>query len=348
MGWYLHGPLTLQLQLNASSSLSGTFSRLFPIIEANSDASISPRGQQVGQRSPLLEPQARTPSSISTGRESYFDSLQSPFADNQEPRPPSPRSPPRRSPSGELLASKRPRERLLKDGVDRSHSRRRLEYELTPESSAPAFSPSHVIKMEKGVPFENIRSQAPIGNRSSEWLDDPFSVDKNAAAEYMGLYFRHVNSATYRMFPDAQFLDWVHQPESEKSPEELMVIHSMLAMGSLFCPDEQRQSADGKKLSDMAIRANENRLGRFSLQSAQARLLLSLYYFAKGESSKAWDLYGSACQVIAALKLNVEEEVLKICMDGKSQYGIRGYELAECYRRTYWSAFLMDVGFSWD
>ena len=346
-GWYPHGPLTPWLRPKVPRlSLKPLFPRPLLVIEPDSNISISPRGQQVSQRSPPMEHQARTPSSISTGKESYFDSLQSPFADNQERRPSSPKSPPRRSPSGELLVSKRPRERSQRNSLDRSHSRRRLEYDFTPESSAPSFSPRHVVKTEKEDPFETIRSQTPNGNLSLDWIDDPFCIDHDSASNYMQLYFTHVNSATYRMFPEAPFLDWVRKPDITKSPEELMVIYSMLAMGSLFSTEEkQKRKTRGKKFCEIAVLANEKSHGLFSLQTAQARLLLSLYHFANGESSKAWDFCGSACRVVAALKLNFEEEVLDLCADGKPEYGLRGSDLAECYRRTYWSAFLMDVCF---
>ena len=158
----------------------------------------------------------------------------------------------------------------------------------------------------------------------------------------MDLYFQHVNSAIYRLFPSALFLEWARDPNIIKSPDELMVIHSILALGSLFST-ESRHKAEGKKFSNMAVLANEKSHGPFSIQSAQARLLLSLYHFANGESSKAWDFCGSACRVIAALKLNVEDEVLELCKDDQPEYGLRGHDLEECYRRTYWSAFLMDV-----
>ena len=309
---------------------------------SDSDIPISPRGQQAGQRSPLIEHQARTPSSMSTGKESYFDSLQSPFVENPEQRPPSPRSPPRRSPSGELLVSKRPREHSQRNSIDRSHSRRRLEYDLTPQSSGPAFPPSHAVRIGAEGSLGTMGSRTPNTDDPSQSYDDPFRGCNAIASDFMDLYFQHVNSAIYRMFPSAQFLEWARDVKVAKSPDELMVIHSMLALGSLFSTDSHHK-AEGKKFSHLAVLANEKGHGLFSIQSAQARLLLSLYHFANGESSRAWDFCGSACRVVAALKLNIEDEVLDLCKDDQPEYGLRGHELAECYRRTYWSAFLMDA-----
>ena len=315
---------------------------LYVVPGSSSDIFLSPRGQPPGQRSPLIEHQARTPSSMSTGKDSYFDSLQSPFAENGEQRPPSPRSPPRRSPSGKLLVSKRPRVHSQRNSIDRSSSRRRLEYELTPESSGSVFASCHVAKSKTEESFEIMRSETPIVKDSSRLNNDPFWVHNAVASDCMDLYFQHVNSAIYRMFPSTQFLEWARDPKATKSPDELMVLHAMLALGSLFSTDSRHQ-AEGKKHSHMAVIANEKSHGLFSIQSAQARLLLSLYHFANGESSKAWDFCGSACRVISALKLNIEDEVLELCKDGQPEYGLRGYDLEECYRRTYWSAFLMDV-----
>ncbi|MCJ1382054.1 hypothetical protein MMC17_005166 [Xylographa soralifera] len=175
---------------------------------------------------------------------------------------------------------------------------------------------------------------------ASNWRTDPYHSQPQLVMHYIDLYFTHINSATYRMFARDPFLHWI-QHTKRKSSDELMVLYSMLAIGSTFSNLETRKS-EGSLFARVARYAVEKNHGQFSLQLAQSRLILALYHFSMGDGAKAWDYCGSAVRVAAGLKMNLEQAIVKIVDDAPLDFGLNRYALEECYRRTYWSTFLMD------
>ena len=176
---------------------------------------------------------------------------------------------------------------------------------------------------------------------ASNWRTDPYHSQPQLVMHYVDLYFTHINSATYRIFARDPFLHWI-QHTKRKSSDELMVLYSMLAIGSTFSSLETRKS-EGSLFARVARYAVEKNHGQFSLQLAQSRLILALYHFSVGDGAKAWDYCGSAVRVAAGLKMNLEQAIVKIVDDAPLDFGLNRYALEECYRRTYWSTFLMDV-----
>jgi hypothetical protein len=84
--------------------------------------------------------------------------------------------------------------------------------------------------------------------------------------------------------------------------------------------------------------------GKFSLAIVQARLLVAGYNHLIGKDSTGWDLSGSALRIISAMRLNTEEG----CGDDLDEFNRRYFsftreQLKECRRRTFWTAFLVDV-----
>ena len=176
---------------------------------------------------------------------------------------------------------------------------------------------------------------------ASNWRTDPYHSQPELVMHYVDLYFTHINSATYRMFAREPFLHWLQYAKG-KSSDELMVLYSMLAMGSTFSNLETRKS-EGSLFARVARYAVEKNHGQFSLQLAQSRLILALYHFSVGDGAKAWDYCGSAVRVAAGLKMNLEQAIVAIVNDAPLDFGLNRSGLEECYRRTYWSTFLMDV-----
>jgi hypothetical protein len=121
-----------------------------------------------------------------------------------------------------------------------------------------------------------------------------------------------------------------------------MVVWAMIAMGSIFASPRDTKS-DSKLFCNILRQAIQQNFGRFSLQLVQSRLLAALLHFALGESTKAWDYCGSALRAACALKFNTEDGVNDLTEDQVPEYGLSKAALAECQRRTFWSAYLMDV-----
>lgn len=192
------------------------------------------------------------------------------------------------------------------------------------------------------VPWEAVPGHANV--HSFNWGNDPNEVDPEVTMHYLETYFIHINSATYRIFPHDLFLKWV-KTETAKSPDDLMLLYTMLAMGSIFSFRAERKH-EGSLFSKIARYAVEKNHGKYSLQLTQSRLLLAFYHFSLGEPHKAWDYGGMGFRVASGLKLNLEEAVTDISDDDHMEYGLNRHALAECRRRTFWSAYMMDVSLS--
>ncbi|KAF2816212.1 uncharacterized protein BDZ99DRAFT_494075 [Mytilinidion resinicola] len=173
----------------------------------------------------------------------------------------------------------------------------------------------------------------------SNWEQDPYEADPHLTISLLGLYFTHVGSVTYCMFPREQFIAWVVMCR-EKSQDDRMLLYILLAMGSVFSPDVGQRSV-GKRFAEIAAHASRKRFGKFSLQLCQSRLMLALFYFSRGKAAEAWDYSGASLRAISALKLNTEEGV-KDFPDDDLDFGFDRPTLEECRRRTFWSGFLMD------
>ncbi|KAG9376406.1 Transcription factor C6 protein [Pyrenophora tritici-repentis] len=177
-----------------------------------------------------------------------------------------------------------------------------------------------------------------------QWEQDPFETDSRLTIQLLNLYFLNAGRATYGMFPRRPFLAWV-ETNRDKHQDHLMILYSVLAMGSLFSNDPDKRAL-GKRFASVASYAAEKRFGKFSLQLCQTRLMLALYYFARGKSQEAWDYCGSALRALSALKLNTEEGVRELVNSNADlDYGFDRWTYEECCRRTFWSGLLMDVSY---
>lgn len=175
-----------------------------------------------------------------------------------------------------------------------------------------------------------------------QWEQDPFETDARLTMHLLDLYFLHAGRATYGMFPRRPFLTWV-ETNREKSQDHLMLLYSVLAMGSVFSADPDKRNI-GKRFAAVAAYGTEKRFGKFTLQLCQSRLMLALYNFARGKSQEAWDFCGAGLRALSALKLNTEEGVRELPDTAADlDYGFDRRTLEECCRRTFWSGFLMDV-----
>ncbi|KAJ9639890.1 hypothetical protein H2199_006123 [Coniosporium tulheliwenetii] len=173
-----------------------------------------------------------------------------------------------------------------------------------------------------------------------DWERDPYEADPGLVDHLLDMYFTHINAATYCMFPRPHFTSWARKAK-HKTSDERMLLHTVLAMGSVFSPDAKAKHA-GKQFAGLAATAVTKRLGKFSLQLVQARLILCLYNFSRGKLREAWDMCGSALRAMSAMKLNSEYGVRDFPDDAELDYGFDRVTLEECRRRTFWAAFLMD------
>lgn len=193
---------------------------------------------------------------------------------------------------------------------------------------------------EQGV--EDSRRGSYHEQLAFQWEQDPYETDPRLTIHLLDLYFLHAGRATYGIFPRRPFMSWVESAR-DKNQDHLMLLYTVLAMGSLFSSDPDKLAL-GKKFAAVASYAAEKRFGKFTLQLCQSRLLLALYLFARGKSQEAWDFCGAGLRAISALRLNTEEGIQELAGSSPDQnFGFDRWTHEECCRRTFWSGLLMDV-----
>lgn len=175
-------------------------------------------------------------------------------------------------------------------------------------------------------------------NLFREWQVNPFTANPETVSEIVDVLFRSGPETAGAMFPEGPFKSWFLSA-NVKSLDDLMVIYSALALGSIFSV-KQEHKALGAKYASVARYACDNR--RFGIQLVQSRLLLSLYYFAINSPNDAWDFGGAAMRAASVLRLNVEIEKSDDALLQTFPYGLTRHGYAECRRRTFWSAYIMD------
>jgi hypothetical protein len=175
----------------------------------------------------------------------------------------------------------------------------------------------------------------------SSWDQDPYLYDPEATMRFVELFFAQSAREVSIMFPRGAFTRWVRQCR-DKCQRECMVLYAVLALGSIFAENEF--SSFAKICADRASQAVSMIDGKFSLAIVQARLLVAGYNHLIGKDSTGWDLSGSALRIISAMRLNGEEG----CGEDLDEFARRYFsfsreQLKECRRRTFWTAFLVDV-----
>jgi hypothetical protein len=192
---------------------------------------------------------------------------------------------------------------------------------------------------------DDLRRGSHQDQLAMQWEQDPYDIDPRLTMHLLDLYFLHAGRATYGMFPCRPFLAWV-ETDREKNQDHLMLLYSVLAMGSVFSTNAEQRS-EGKWYAAVAAYAMEKRFGKFTLQLCQSRLffwVFGLYNFARGKSQEAWDYCGAGLRALSALKLNSEDGIKELPETAAdTPYGFDRLTLEECCRRTFWSGFLMDV-----
>ncbi|KAF2230222.1 hypothetical protein EV356DRAFT_454307 [Viridothelium virens] len=165
---------------------------------------------------------------------------------------------------------------------------------------------------------------------------DPFEIGPELTLHLLDLFFKHVNSAAFSLFGCKSFTRWVTSGK-HKCQDELMLLYSVLAAGSVFAPE----LSIGTRLVDIASHGIRRRLGNFSLQCIQTRQMLGICAFARGRKTEAWDYSGSALRGIASKNYTSEEGIQE--RDETEweipPYGMTVAQMMESRRRTLWSAY---------
>ncbi|KAF7716414.1 Fungal Zn(2)-Cys(6) binuclear cluster domain-containing protein [Penicillium ucsense] len=185
-----------------------------------------------------------------------------------------------------------------------------------------------------------ISNSSPDDPLLVSWNRDPFDLDPEMTLHYVETFFTYVNDGLYHIFPRTRFLLWLKSCNT-KSQEDKMVLHSMMALGSIFSdrPDKVNAFRRYSRIAGFAIQRGQHNL---CLQLVQSHLIMSLMYYAAGSLLAAWDSIGSAGRVVNGLRFNIESGGVIVGQNQPCEYGLHPQALIECRRRTFWVAFLLD------
>ncbi|KAK5119829.1 hypothetical protein LTR85_007155 [Meristemomyces frigidus] len=186
--------------------------------------------------------------------------------------------------------------------------------------------------------------------KALSWEEDPYNIDREIVLHLVELYFTHINSAAYSLFPRESFLHWLRTC-ADKCLNERMVLYAILAVASVFADDQL--SSFGKQCAQIAKDAISAQVGHHNICVVQARLLIGLYHFARGSYGAAWDYSGSAIRASTSPSLRLNdgkgrdendsaEEYGSTLGGGRNEFSFSKNQLKECWRRTFWSCFLID------
>lgn len=222
------------------------------------------------------------------------------------------------------------------------HSKRQRNgySDFTPVASEPSPRPSVRDLGSPSTPWAEPSRSPVIENVTflRELHTDPYTSQPGLVMDLIDVFFTHVPETAYCMFPEGPFKSWVLS-SNEKSVDDLMLVYTILALGSVFSLKSEYKSC-GAHFAAISRYACDSR--RFGIQLVQSRLLLSLYYFAINAPEESWDFCGGALRAASGLKLNLEREKSDDAFLKVFPYGLTRAGYAECRRRTFWSCYLMD------
>jgi hypothetical protein len=221
------------------------------------------------------------------------------------------------------------------------HSKRqRTGYsEFTPVASEASPRPYVLEATSPSTPWIEPSTTTPIDHKLvRDWQVNPFCTHPALVTELIEVFFKNVPETAYCMFPEGPFKSWVLS-SSEKTLDDLMLIYTMLALGTVFSSTSDYKAL-GIQYSSISRYACENR--HFSIQLVQSRLMLALYYYATNNPNDSWDFCGAAIRAASGLNMNIELEKSEDAFLKTYPYGLNRNGYAECRRRTFWSCYLMD------
>ncbi|KAK4072545.1 transcriptional regulator family: Fungal Specific TF [Trichoderma harzianum] len=171
------------------------------------------------------------------------------------------------------------------------------------------------------------------------WRTDPYASTPDLITNALTRFFANVdNTMILQFLPEEAFQRWVVSSRGQKSPEDLMLLYSTLAVGSALCGDPKQIAFEYAQVAHYA----QKMTGVQCLQLVQSRILLAVYYISTCRTREADELISSAAASAACLQLSLE-------LDHSRESGMAVYPLglnrtgyAEARRRTLWSLFILE------
>lgn len=204
---------------------------------------------------------------------------------------------------------------------------------LKPERSGSSLGDRSFVEPEVG---EEQRNVLPF-----TWEEDPWVVDSELTHQYVDSYFTDSGDGPYTIFPRTVFTRWLVK-ENSIVEEERLVVYAVLAVGASVS-SQPHSDVHKTELVTIANKGWKMLSDRSSIYAALAEILLALCCSQSGDHKCASKHATSALNTVTGLKYNMEDECNKINTDLEGCFGLSKQGLVECRRRTFWSAYMLDV-----
>lgn len=231
------------------------------------------------------------------------------------------------SPSSPVLRKRSPSEDPETDKVSTKKCRYQVDCQPPLNPNANEYSNS--------TDDHSVSNSLPLFH----WDKDPYEVDPTLTLHYLGLFFVEVNNPSFRLLPHRMFINWV-QKCRDKSKWDKMLLYSLMALGSTFLPSHAKIVHQHNFVEIVEDAANQSQ-GIFNLQVVQSRLSIARLHLAIGNGNQIWDAIGSATRAAVAMGLYNEETVADV-NEADHVYWLDHAMVAECRRRTFWTAYMMN------
>ena len=160
---------------------------------------------------------------------------------------------------------------------------------------------------------------------------------------YLDSYFENFSAGPFNFLQRRPLIRWFEEQATISGPDRLLV-YVLLALGASISGGSTSE-AYGREFASIAFQGLESLAQETCVQLVQAQILMSQYCSHVGSSEHAWRLTGSACRSVLGLRIQ-SEEVCNQIGSKSSLLGLSGPGLVECCRRTFWSAYILDVSVS--
>ncbi|KAJ0168149.1 putative transcriptional regulatory protein [Colletotrichum tanaceti] len=205
-----------------------------------------------------------------------------------------------------------------------------MSFSRTPETAKTSISWQHRQPIELPRIHENLLNRA--------WQSDPYVSDPQSINTVISSFFVHTDSTmALRFLPETAFKSWVIGNAHTKSPEDLMLTYSILAVGVALSGGLKRVAHEYAQVARYA----QHRIAS-GLQLVQTRLLLALYYLSISDPDEANAMSSAAISMATCLQLNLELDKSIDAHMTVFPYGLARAAYAESRRRTYWACFVLE------
>ncbi|KAL7931265.1 hypothetical protein V8C35DRAFT_323938 [Trichoderma chlorosporum] len=171
------------------------------------------------------------------------------------------------------------------------------------------------------------------------WRTDPYASTPDLITNALTRFFANVdNTMILQFLPEEAFQRWVVSSRGHKSPEDLMLLYSTLAVGSALCGDPKQIAFEYAQVAHYA----QKMTGAQCLQLVQSRILLAVYYISTCRTREADELISSAAASAACLQLSLELDQSREAAMALYPLGLNRTGYAEARRRTLWSLFILE------